>query len=223
MKQTFELKAEVRTDMGKGASRRLRRTQAVPAIIYGGSSEPQSITLAQNELLHHLDNEAFYSHVLTMNVNGKTEQVVLRDLQRHPYKAVILHADFMRIDNKSTLTMNVPLHFLNEETAVGVKKDGGIVSRLMNELEVSCLAKDLPEYIEIDLIDLHVGDSVHLSEVKMPEGVELVALSHGDEHDHDQAVVSIVKPRAVVEESTDEAAADLTAEPDEASSDDEKE
>ena len=204
MKETFELKAEVRTDMGKGASRRLRRTQAVPAIIYGGSSEPQSITLAHNELMHHLENEAFYSHVLSLNVDGTTEQVVLRDLQRHPFKAIILHADFMRIDNKSTLTMNVPLHFLNEEKAAGVKNEGGIVSRLMTELEVSCLAKDLPEYIEIDLIDLNVGDSVHLSEVSVPEGVELVALSHGDDHDHDLAVVSIVKPRAVVEESTDE-------------------
>lgn len=221
MKETFELKAEVRTDMGKGASRRLRRTQAVPAIIYGGSSEPQSITLAHNELIHHLENEAFYSHVLTMNVDGKTEQVVLRDLQRHPYKALILHADFMRIDNKSTLTMNVPLHFLNEDKAVGVKKDGGIVSRLMTELEVSCLAKDLPEYIEVDLIDLHVGDSIHLSEIKMPEGVELVALSHGDAHDHDLAVVSIVKPRAAVEESASEESGETGA--DEAGTEESKE
>jgi len=194
MKETFELNAEVRTDMGKGASRRLRRTQAVPAIIYGGSSEPQSISLSQNELFRHLDNEAFYSHVLNMNLGGKSEQVVLRDLQRHPYKAVILHADFMRVDNKSVLTMNVPLHFINEETSVGVKTEGGIVGRLASDVEVSCLAKDLPEYIEVDLLNLHLGESIHLSEIKVPEGVELVALSHGSEHDH--AIVSINKPRS---------------------------
>ncbi len=202
MKETFELNAEVRTDMGKGASRRLRRTQAVPAIVYGGSSEPQSITLSQNELFRHLDNEAFYSHVLSLNLEGKAESVVLRDLQRHPYKAVILHADFMRIDSKSVLNMNVPLHFINEEISVGVKTEGGIVGRLASDVEVSCLAKDLPEFIEVDLIDLHLGESIHLSEIKVPDGVELVALSHGS--DHDLAIVSINKPRGVVESETED-------------------
>ncbi len=203
MKETFELNAEVRTDMGKGASRRLRRTQAVPAIIYGGSSEPQSITLSQNELLRHLDNEAFYSHVLSMNLAGKPEKVILRDLQRHPCKAVILHADFMRIDSKTVLSMNVPLHFINEETSVGVKVEGGLVGRLASDVEVSCLAKDLPEYIEVDLADLHVGESIHLSEIKVPAGVVLVALAHGDDA-HDLAIVSINKPRAMTDD--DEAA-----------------
>jgi len=211
MKESFELNAVVRTDMGKGASRRLRRTAVVPAIVYGGTNEPQTISIEQKELIRHLDNEAFYSHVLTMNLDGKPESVVLRDLQRHPYKAVILHADFMRIDNKTVLNMNVPLHFINEETAVGVKQEGGLVARLATDVEVSCLAKDLPEYIEVDLTELHLGESIHLSEVKVPNGVDLVALSHGN----DLAIVSISKPRSVSEDTEEvEAEADAGAETD---------
>ncbi len=198
MKETFELNAQVRTDMGKGASRRLRRTGAMPAIIYGGDGEAQMITMAHKDLAHHLENEAFYSHVLTLDLDGKAEKVILRDLQRHPVKPVILHADFLRVDNKTRLSMNVPLHFINEDTAIGVKQDGGIVSHLATDVEVSCLAKDLPEYIEVDIINLSAGESIHLSEISVPEGVELMALSHGG--GHDLAIVSINKPRGIEEE-----------------------
>jgi len=200
MQETFELNAEVRTDTGKGASRRLRRVNGVPAIIYGAGTEPQMITLAHNELVHHLENEAFYSHILAMTVDGKSEKVVLRDLQRHPSKALILHADFMRIDEKVTLKMNVPLHFINEDKAVGVK-EGGLVAHLATDVEVSCLAKDLPEYIEVDVADLGMGGAIHLSEITLPAGVEIVALMHGA--DHDLAVVNIHKPRGAGEEETE--------------------
>jgi len=203
MQETFELKAEVRTDTGKGASRRLRHANAVPAIIYGAGQEPQMIKMPQNELFHHLENEAFYSHILKMEVDGKTEKVVLRDLQRHPSKAIILHADFMRIDEKVALTMNVPLHFVNEDTAAGFKA-GGIISHLSTDVEVSCLAKDLPEYIEVDVAELEVGESIHLSQIQLPKGVDIVALSHGA--DHDLAIVSIHMPRGVAEEDVTESA-----------------
>lgn len=205
MQETFELKAEVRTDTGKGASRRLRHVNGVPAIIYGAGKEPQMITLAQNELAHHLENEAFYSHILKMKVDGKAEKVVLRDLQRHPSKAIILHADFLRIDEKIALKMHVPLHYINEDTAVGVK-EGGLVSHLSTDVEVSCLAKDLPEYIEVDVAELNIGDSIHLSQIQLPKGVEIVALTHGG--DHDLAIVSIHKARGVAEE--DEMVAEST-------------
>ncbi len=201
MKETFELNAEVRTDMGKGASRRLRRTEAMPAIIYGGGAEPQMISLAHKEMVHHLENEAFYSHVLTLNLDGKPEKVILRDLQRHPVKPILLHADFLRVDDKTRLHMNVPLHFINEDIAIGVKQEGGLVAHLASDVEISCLAKDLPEYLEVDLTDLQAGESIHLSQIKVPEGVELVALSHGTEYD--LAIVSINKPRGGGEEEAE--------------------
>jgi len=200
MQETFELTAEVRTDTGKGASRRLRRVNGVPAIVYGAGTEPQMITIAHNELAHHLENEAFYSHILGMTVDGKSEKVVLRDLQRHPAKAIILHADFMRVDEKVALKMNVPLHFTNEDQSPGVK-EGGLVAHLATDVEVSCLAKDLPEYIEIDVANLGMGEAIHLSEIILPTGVDIVALMHGT--DHDLAVVNIHKPRGVEEETED--------------------
>ncbi|HEC29240.1 MAG TPA: 50S ribosomal protein L25/general stress protein Ctc [Gammaproteobacteria bacterium] len=209
MQETFELTAEVRADKGKGASRRLRRENGVPAILYGGSAEPQSITLKQNELAHHLEHEAFYSHVLTISIDGKSEKAILRDLQRHPFKAIIMHVDFLRIDEKSHLRMNVPLHFISEEDAAGVK-EGGLVTHLSTDVEVSCLAKDLPEYIEIDLSDLEIGESIHLSQIKLPKGVEIVALTHGA--DHDLAVVSIHKAKVIVEDDAVVASEELAGE-----------
>jgi large subunit ribosomal protein L25 len=204
MQETFKLNATVRTDMGKGASRRLRRTETVPAIIYGGGSDPQTISLAHNEIKHQLENEAFYSHVLTLDLEGKPEKVILRDLQRHPCKPVILHVDFLRVDDKTRLTMNVPLHFMNEDESVGVKQQGGLIAHLASDVEVSCLAKDLPEYIEVDLADLELGESIHLSQIKLPADVDLVALSHGA--DYDLAIVSINKPRGASEEEVSEEA-----------------
>lgn len=198
MQKSFEINAELRTDKGKGASRRLRRTDKVPAIIYGGKQDAQSITVDHTELMLHLEHEAFYSHILSVKVDGKAEKAILRDLQRHPSKPRVLHADFLRVSETEKLRMNVPLHFMNADISVGVKDEGGVVSHLSTEVEVSCLAKDLPEYIEVDLANLELGQAIHLSELKLPSGVELVELSHGEAHD--QAIVNIHKAKKVVEE-----------------------
>lgn len=205
MNQEFILDAELRSDKGKGASRRLRREDKVPGIIYGGSTEPLNITLGHNQVTHRLENEAFYSHVLTVKVDGRTEEVILRDVQRHPARPVIMHMDFQRVSKDRAIHVHVPLHFVNEDRCEGVKLGGGIISKILVEVEVSCLPQNLPEYIEVDLLSLQVGDSVHLSELKLPQGVSLVALSHGNVADHDTAVVSVHKPRGAAEE--EEAAA----------------
>ncbi|GAB6041719.1 50S ribosomal protein L25/general stress protein Ctc [Endothiovibrio diazotrophicus] len=199
---SFDVNAESRNDMGKGASRRLRRQGKVPAIIYGGSGEPRPISVLQNEMIQHLDHEAFYSHILKVVVDGKAEKAVLRDVQRHPFKIDILHMDFQRVGDGDTIKMHVPLHFTNEEIAVGVKQGGGQVRHNLVEVEVACQAKDLPEFIEVDLTDLGLGESIHLSNLKLPEGVELVELSHGE--DHDLPVVSIQKGRGAAAEGEGE-------------------
>jgi large subunit ribosomal protein L25 len=206
----FTLSAEVRTDLGKGASRRLRHANKVPAIIYGGDNEPMSVTLDHHKLAHNLESEAFYSSILTIDVDGKSEKAVLKDLQRHPAKPVILHADFLRINENEKLKMHVPLHFTNEESAPGVKI-GGVVTHNVTEVEVQCLPKDLPEYLEVDMADVEIEQILHLSDIKLPEGVELVELAHGE--GHDQAVAAIHKTRASleadeVEEGGEEAAAE---------------
>jgi large subunit ribosomal protein L25 len=192
-KEDFALDAQIRTDAGKGASRRLRREGLVPAIIYGGKKEPQNISLEFKELIKHLDQEAFYSHIISINVDGKSEDAILKDLQRHPSKAMIFHADFLRVSKDQKFTTNVPLHFVNEEIAKGVKLQGGVVSHSMTQLEISCLPADLPEYIEVDLADVELGQIVHISDLNLPEGVESVALAHG--HDHDLPVAAINKPK----------------------------
>ena len=192
----FNLSAEVRTDLGKGASRRLRHTNKVPAVIYGAGKEPVSITLVHHTLVHHLENEAFYSHILTIDVDGKKEKAVLKDLQRHPAKIAILHADFLRVSDKEKLKMNVPLHFLNEDTAPGVKA-GGVITHNVTEVEVLCLPGNLPEYLEIDMGAVEMEQVVHLTDVKLPKGVELTELTHGE--GHDQSVAAIHKTRVAVE------------------------
>jgi len=197
MSVTFELDAEVRTDAGKGASRRLRHANKIPAVMYGGGEDPIALTLEHNKMAHALENEAFYSHILTINIDGKGVKAVLRDLQRHPAKVMILHADFQRINENEKLHMNVPLHFINEDIAPGVKEEGGLIQHNVTDVEISCLPKDLPEYIEVDVAELTMGHSVHLSDLKLAEGIELVQLMHGESHD--LPVVSIHKPRAVVE------------------------
>ena len=210
MSDAFTLNAEKRDVEGKGASRRLRRLAAkVPAIIYGGKAEPQNIQIDHKDLIHHLENEAFYSHIISLVVDGKAEDVILKDLQRHPAKPVVLHADFQRVVRGQKMHVRVPLHFINEATAKGVKQGGGIVSHLMTDLEINVLPKDLPEFIEVDVADLGVGESLHISDVKLPKGVESIALSHGA--DHDLPIVSIIKPRGMASDdsaSEDEAAAD---------------
>jgi len=191
MQESFELKAKVRTDMGKGASRRLRRQNRVPAVIYGAGKDPVSLTLTHNELVLHLEHEAFYSHILTIDVDGAREKAVLKDVQRHPSAPVIMHIDLLRVDDKHKIQMSVPLHFLNEEVCVGVKTGGGNISHLMSQVDVTCMAKDLPEFIEVDMANINVGESLHMSDMKLPQGIELVELQHG----HDLAVVSVMKPK----------------------------
>lgn len=198
MSNDFQLNATVRNDMGKGASRRLRRlAKVVPAIIYGGKNAPQNISLAQNELEHALQNEAFYSHIITLDVEGKTEDVILKDVQRHPAKPVILHVDFLRVSKTQKLQTKVPLHFINEETCVGVKLSGGNISHNMTELDISCLPGDLPEYIEVDVTEVEMGQILHISDITLPKGVESVGLSHGEEHD--LPIFTVNKPKTAVE------------------------
>lgn len=190
----FELNAERRADVGKGASRRLRRLAAeVPAIIYGGDSAPQPIALVHHELAHALENEAFYSHIISLQVDGKAQDVILKDLQRHPARPVILHADFLRVDRTHKLTTRVPLHFLNEDTCIGVRQQGGAIQHNLADLEIQCLPADLPEYIEVDMAGVEVGQILHISDLRLPAGVESIALVHGA--DHDLPVVAVNKPK----------------------------
>ncbi|MBC9249604.1 50S ribosomal protein L25/general stress protein Ctc [Pseudomonas alcaligenes] len=178
----FALNAEVRSDLGKGASRRLRRNEnLVPAVIYGGEKPAQSISLLAKDLAKLLENEAAFSHVLTLNIASGAESVVIKALQRHPAKGYVLHADFVRVVAGQKLNAHVPLHFINEASSVGVKQQGGEVSHTISEVEVSCQPQDLPEFIEVDLAKVEVGQIVHLSDLALPKGVELVALAHGND------------------------------------------
>ncbi|MCL4405899.1 MAG: 50S ribosomal protein L25/general stress protein Ctc [Firmicutes bacterium] len=205
---TFELDAETRNDIGKGASRRLRHANLVPAIIYGAGEKPVSLTLNHDKVAVALSHEAFYSHILTLKVNKKNEKVILKAIQRHPAKPRIQHIDFQRVRADQKLHMHIPLHFLGAEDAPGVK-DGGIVTHNMADVEVSCLPADLPEHIEVDVSEMAMNQVIHLSELKLPKGVELVALTHGIEG-HDLPVVSIHLPQ--VEEEPIEAVEEVVAE-----------
>jgi large subunit ribosomal protein L25 len=198
----FVVNAESRDDMGKGASRRLRYQGLVPAIIYGAGKDPMSVSVQHKELVKHLEDEAFYSHILTVKLPKGEEKVILKDLQRHPAKPIVMHADFQRIDEKQKLRVSVPLHFIGEDVAPGVKTDGGIVTHNMTEVDIQCLPKDLPEYIEADLSELELGHSVHLSELKLPAGVEIVELLHGEAHD--QAVAAVTATRGSKEAEAEE-------------------
>jgi large subunit ribosomal protein L25 len=189
MSKTYSLKATKRADQGKGASRRLRHAGGVPAIVYGAGAEPVSITLSHNELIRNLQEEAFYSQLITLDVDGSTEVVVLRDLQRHPAKNLVMHADLQRIQADQAIRVSVPLHFTNVEIAPGVKIQGGAINQLMTNVEVSCLPKDIPSYIEVDMQAVEKGQILHLSDLKLPEGVSLPQLALGQ--DHDQAIVAI--------------------------------
>jgi len=200
MSNDFQLNAKARNDMGKGASRRLRRlAKEVPAIIYGGKKNPQNISLVQNTLEHALDNEAFYSHIITLDVEGKTEDVILKDVQRHPAKPIILHVDFLRVSKTQKLHTKVPIHYINEDICAGVKLSGGNISRSMNELDITCLPADLPEYLEVDVAEVEIGQILHISDITLPKGVESVELNHGEEHD--LPIFTVNKPKAVVEET----------------------
>jgi large subunit ribosomal protein L25 len=194
MSDQFEVQAELREDMGKGASRRLRRlADKIPAIIYGGGKDPQSLTIVRKDLEKSLESEAFYSHVLQVSVGGEVQKAILKDLQRHPAKNLVMHADFLRVDDKVAIKVHVPIHFLNEEACVGVKMEGGMIQHQATDIEVSCLPGDIPEFIEVDMIEVVTGQIVHLSEVTLPEGVTSVALALGE--DHDLAIASVIAPK----------------------------
>ena len=203
--EEFELSASVRTALGKGASRRLRRlNNEIPAVLYGGEKKPVSLTIAHKDIAKALENEAFFSHIITLNIDSKKEKVVIKALQRHPAKPFIMHADFQRVSMDKELHVKVPIHFINEDRCVGVKLGGGIIQRTLNEIEVTCLPKDLPEYIEVDMLEVDLNGSVHLSEITLPEGVVSVALSHGE--GSDLSVASVQLPRGVADEDELEAA-----------------
>jgi len=177
--QTFELDTQLRTERGKAENRRLRRAGYVPAVMYGAGKEPIALSLSHNELLKRLENQSFFSRILTVNINNQTEKAVLKDLQRHPYRPLILHMDLQRISETEKLQMLMPLHFINEDKCVGVKQNAGVISHHENEVEIRCLPKDLPESIEVDLEAIDINQILHLSNLVLPENVELVALGQG--------------------------------------------
>jgi len=194
MSGQFELQAEIREDLGKGASRRLRRlANLVPAIIYGGNRDPQPLTLVRKDLEKALENEAFYSHVLTIRVGSEEQKAILKDLQRHPAKESVMHADFLRVDDKTMVKVHVPIHFVNEDKCHGVKVQGGLIQHQATDVEVQCLPADIPEFIEVDMLEVHTGQIIHLSDIALPKGVTSVALALGE--DHDLAVASVIAPR----------------------------
>jgi large subunit ribosomal protein L25 len=197
MSNNLQLSAEIRTDAGKGASRRLRHSNKIPGIIYGAGKAPQSITLEHHQVAKALENEEFFSQILTLNVNSTNEQVVLKDLQRHPIKPIIMHMDFLRIKADEELTMHIPLHFIGADKAPGIKQ-GGIISHAISEIEIRCLPANLPKYIEIDTSAMNVNDIIHLSDIKLPQGVKIPILQQGEEYD--QPVVTLHMPRAETEE-----------------------
>ena len=200
----FELNCSVRKDLGKGASRRLRRlNNEIPAVLYGGDKEPVSLTILHKDIAKAVENEAFFAHIVTLHIVKKKEKAVIKALQRHPAKPFIMHADFMRVDDNTAITVRVPIHFLNEEKCAGVKVGGGQILKTLNEIEVECLPNDLPEFIEVDMLKVELGDTVHLSEIALPAGVTSVALSHGEESDLSVATVQAPKGATEDEEAAE--------------------
>jgi large subunit ribosomal protein L25 len=192
MASSFEFDVEPRTNTGKGDSRRTRKLGKIPAIIYGGKAEPTQICLDHNTITKALENEATYSHILKLKLDGREESVILKAMQRHPARPIIMHMDFQRVSETDKIKVHVPLHFINQDTSVGVKK-GGMVAHSMVEVEVYCLPQHLPEYIEVDVAALDVGESIHLSGIKLPIGVEIPALHHGPDHDFAVAAIHATK------------------------------
>ena len=210
---SLELNATLREVKGKGASRRLRHAKTLPAIVYGSGKDPVSITLLQKDVQYRLPDEHFYSQVLSLNIEGKAEDVLVRDIQHHPYKMEVMHMDFIRIDAKKVVHVFSQLHFVGEDVSPGIKSEDGVINHVLTEVELECLPKNIPEFIEIDLSEMHVGDVVHLSDLKLPEGVEVLALKQGEEHD--TAVVGM-HVRKVVEEVEETAPEAPVSEDDEA-------
>lgn len=192
MKISFEVPAEFRDDLGKGASRRLRRTGKVPGILYGGHREPRALLVDHTKLLLLLENEKFYSTIVNLKVGEQTQAAILKDIQRHPAKNQVLHIDLQRVLDNEKIRLRIPIHFKNEAASVGVKSQGGVIMHLLSDVEVQCLPKDLPEFLELDVVNLELNKSLHLSDIKLPEGVALSPLLHG----RDESVITIHAPRA---------------------------
>jgi len=204
MSEEFDLVAEIREGQGKGASRRLRHEGKVPAIIYGAGRPPRALAFDHNRVLHQLENESFYSSILNIKVGEKSQAAIVKDIQRHPAKQRIMHMDFQRIVEDEKIKMNVPVHYLNEEDAVGVRLGGGSVSRLVTEVEVTCLPKDLPEYFELDIAELELNEMLYLADLKVPDGVEIVELSHGDENNQPIVSIHVIKAAPIEEDIVEE-------------------
>ena len=200
MSDAFDLIAEIREDQGKGASRRLRHKGLVPAIIYGAGRPPRALVFDHNKVIRQLENESFYSSVLNIKVGEKSQAAILKDVQRHPAKAMIMHMDFQRIVEDEEIRMNVPIHFLGEDVAPGVKLGGGKVMHLMNEVEVICLPRYLPEYLDIDVSELELDAMLKMSDIKLPEGVSIPALAQGEEADRPVVTIQVIKEVVIEEE-----------------------
>ena len=211
MSEDFDLIAEIREDQGKGASRRLRREGKVPAIISGAGRPPRALAFEHNKVIRQLENESFYSSILNIKVRDRSQAAIVKDIQRHPSKPQIMHMDFQRIVEDEKIKMNVPIHYLNTDIAAGVKQEGGTVMQLMNDVEVSCLPKDLPEYFEVDVEHLGLNEMLHLSDIKVTEGVEIPELAQGPEHDHAIVAVQHIKV-APIEEEVEEVEGEEAAE-----------
>lgn len=207
MRISFELAAEFRDGQGKGASRRLRHAGKVPAILYGGHNEPRAISLDHQKLMTLVDNEKFYSSIINLKVGDKTQAAIVKDLQMHPARNAIVHVDMQRVVETEKIRIHIPIHFKGEAASPGVKTEGGVVSHRIADVEISCLPKDLPEFIELDLSGMHINESKHLSDLPLPEGVTIPAIAKGN-----AVVVSIHPPRAEEPEPTAEAAAATPAE-----------
>ena len=207
MSDAFIVVAEARADKGKGASRRLRRLEGkIPAVIYGGDQPAQSLTLIRKDFEYMLENEACFSSILEVQIGGDTHNAIIKDIQRHPAKGFPMHADFLRVRMDQAIKVNVPLHFINEEQCTGVKLGGGMIQKQATDIEVQCLPKDLPEYLEVDMLDVELGQIVHLTDISLPAGVTSTALELGE--DHDLAIASVIAPRGTKEADAEDEAGD---------------
>ncbi|MBT6350559.1 MAG: 50S ribosomal protein L25/general stress protein Ctc [Halieaceae bacterium] len=205
MSDAFIIVAEARADEGKGASRRLRRLEGkIPAVIYGGDQPAQSLTLIRKDFEYMLENEACFSSILEVQIGGDTHNAIIKDIQRHPAKGFPMHADFLRVRMDQAIKVNVPLHFINEEQCTGVKLGGGMIQKQATDIEVQCLPKDLPEYLEVDMVDVELGQIVHLTDISLPAGVTSTALELGA--DHDLAIASVIAPRGTKEADAEDEA-----------------
>ena len=200
MSEEFNLIAEMRDDQGKGASRRLRRQGMVPAVIYGAGRDPRNLMFDHNKVLRQLEDPSFYSSILNIKVGEKSRAAIVKDIQRHPSKKQIIHIDLQRIVEDEQIKMQIPIHYLGEEDAVGVKIGGGTVTKIMTELEISCLPKDLPEFLEVDISELELDQMLNVSDISLPEGVEISDIIK----EQDQAIVSIQEIKEIIEEEIED-------------------